>query len=337
MKLILIITMLTFQMSLTAQNKFITSTPSNTHETLVQQLYSKVSFPKSETPNWEKVSELFIDQMCDDEIHFTNITSNKKSNTSNHTIVSYSILSEILKDTLTIEIALPVGYENNIDKEYNTIYLLDANYFFDEFEGSLDFLLKRGEGMTNIVKRLTESGDIPPSILIGIGYTEQQRSLFTMNEVSNFYDFLSKELIPYIESRLRASKSINDRLLFGYSGSAHFSTYVLLQDANKKQQTFNKFISISGVYKERTKVYNLEEKLSSDNNQNVFAGKRLFMGIGDRDPKKELLNAHRIFTKKLVNRGYSNFRLFNTEFTGRGHYDIPEIGFEEGLKWMFKK
>ena len=265
---------------------------------------------------------------------FSSINSAKEN--SNQPPTSFSIKSKKLNSIITIEIALPEGYNENSNKKYNSIYLLDANYYFDENEGTLDFLLQRGDGMKNIVKRLTENGDIPPSILIGIKYSEHQRGLFTMSNVDKFYEFFSEELIPKIDSVFRAKKSANDRLLFGYSGSAHFSTYALMSDVKQKKQTFNKFISISGVYNKNTQTYKLEEELAQTKNNKLFKGKSLFIAIGDSDPKTELLNAHREFSEKFSARNYTRFKLLNTEFEGRGHYDVPEFAFEEALKWIYK-
>ena len=250
---------------------------------------------------------------------------------------SFVIISEKLMDTLSIEVILPQGYGENPNKMYNSMYVLDAHYFFDADEGTLDFLLERGEGMTNIVKKLTDSKDIPPTILIGIGYTERQRHSFTMGKVDAFHAFFREDLIPRIESEFRASKKPYDRLLFGYSASAHFSTYVLLNDARYKTDTFGKFISISGVYGTKTETYKLEEDLAKAEDTELLSGKSLFIGIGGLDAKLALLKAHREFVKKLVDRKYKGVNLRSTEFQNHGHYDVPEFAFEEGLKWIFRE
>ncbi len=250
--------------------------------------------------------------------------------------MDFSISSQKLEDDLSIQIALPEEYQDFPDREYNSIYLLDASYFFTE-TGTLDYLMEdRGEGMAKIVQDLTQNGQIPPSVLIGIGYTEAQRGRFTMGrQVPNFYEFFTDELIPEIESKCRVSKSAKDRVLFGYSGSAQFSTYALMYDAYTGSETFNKFISISGVYDRYQPVYALEEEIFQELDKDVFAGKSLFIAVGANDPKTKLLNDHRAFTEKLMGRGYTDFRLYSTEFPGRGHYDIPEFAFAEGMIWMF--
>jgi enterochelin esterase-like enzyme len=249
----------------------------------------------------------------------------------------FSICSQRLQDSISVEIALPEGYDDCPNKEYTSIYLLDANYFFDEAPGTLDDFLERGEGMTRIVQSLAQSGRIPPSVLIGIGYTEAQRSKYTIDDVASFYAFFADELIPGIESRYRVSRSGEDRVLFGYSGSAHFSTYALLFDVYTGAETFAKVISISGVYDSSLEAYRLEERIFQELDAHAFSGRSLFVAVGADDPKLELLNAHRSFVERLTSRGYTDFRLISTEFPGKGHYDIPEFAFSEGLISLFSE
>jgi len=252
------------------------------------------------------------------------------------TVFDFPFSSQKLEDDLTIQIALPAGYEESPDVEYDSIYLLDANYFFTA-TGTLDYLMTvRGAGMAQIVQDLIRDEKIPPSILIGIGYTEAQRSRFTMgSKVEAFYEFFTDELIPEIESRFRVSTSAQDRLLFGYSGSAQFSTYVLIHEASTETETFNKFISISGVYDRYQVLYRPAEAIFQGSDTDVFAGKSLFIAVGTDDPKTQLVNAHRAFTEELASREYADFRLYHTEFEGKGHYDLPEFAFAEAMIWMF--
>ncbi len=235
---------------------------------------------------------------------------------------------------LSIKIALPEDYEDFPDKEYTSVYLLDASYFFGE-TGSLDYLIERREGMAKIVQNRIQDEKIPPVILIGIGYTEEQRMELTTRDVVEFYEFFTDELIPQIESECRVGKSGKDRILYGYSASAHFSTFALMQDVYTGVETFNKFISISGVYESYRPAVKLEEKIFQELDQHAFSGKTLFIVVGASDPKQDLLRAHRAFTKKLRGREYVDLRLNSKEFSGKGHYDIPELAFEQGLIWAF--
>jgi predicted alpha/beta superfamily hydrolase len=241
--------------------------------------------------------------------------------------------SEHVNGDLTIQIAFPKGYDDSTT-EYQSIYLLDGNYFFNETCG-LEYLIEPEEGMAKIVQRLIDQEKIPPSILIGIGYTETQRTSYTGINSLNFHHFFTEELIPEIESRYKVSKSADDRILFGYSGSAHFSTYALLYETYNANKTFDKFISISGAYDLLTPIIDLEEDLYNDFGNDRFTNQSLFIGIGQNDPKTSLVNAHTEFTEKFLGRNHINLRLTNIVFEGKGHYDIPEFAFQEAMIWLF--
>ncbi|MCP4421850.1 MAG: alpha/beta fold hydrolase [Chloroflexi bacterium] len=287
------------------------------------------------TPHADTFRQILLDFLEDLRATLTPTETVESTATLVPECADFETFPQNVPGSLLIRIALPNEYENYPDKEYNTIYLLDANYFFDESPGILDYLLERGEGMTKIVQTLTENGAIPPSILIGIGYTEEQRNIFTTNQAENFYSFFTDELIPEIESKCRVSKSGQDRTLFGYSGSAHFSTFALMQDVYTGVETFSKFISISGVYDSYQKAVQLEETIFQELDAPAFSGKTLFIAVGADDPKTALLTAHREFTEILVGRDYANFNLYSTELAGKGHYDIHEFAFSEGLTWVF--
>ncbi len=246
-------------------------------------------------------------------------------------VLCFPIQSQILGDILEVKIALPESYNDLPQQKYSSIYLLDASYFFDDDPGTLDEYLVRGEGMTNIVHDLIKERKIPPSILIGIDYSEEQRMKYCLEEAPSFYRFFTEELIPVMESKFRVSKQAKDRVLFGYSGSGHFSTYALLNDVYAGAETFGRFISISGVYDPSLPACQLEETIFTEMGENAFKDRNLYMALGADDPKEELANAHREFAKKLTGRGYSRFNLKSVEFPGKGHYDIPEFGFREGL------
>jgi enterochelin esterase-like enzyme len=247
----------------------------------------------------------------------------------------FPLFSQVLQDTLTIKIALPEGYDPTTDQRYTSIYIQDANYFFDDAPGLLDEYLVRGEGMTKIVRSLEEEGKIPQAVLIGIGYSEEQRDRFTRENANQFYDFFKEDLIPLIESKYKVSLSGQDRVLFGYSSSGHFSTYVLFSDVSNNQMTFSKFISIAGVYYPELAVYSLEEKLFQEKGVINLFGRSLYLVIGSNDSKTRLLNEHRNFTNRLVGRGFANFNLIHEEFPEKGHYDIPEDAFKAGLIRLF--
>ncbi|MHA2249956.1 MAG: alpha/beta hydrolase-fold protein, partial [Candidatus Kariarchaeaceae archaeon] len=138
----------------------------------------------------------------------------------------YSFDSKQMQASIQIKLSLPDGFKSNPDKEYNTIYLLDAAYFFEEI-GSLDTLFgdSRKGGMKTILQSLIDNETVKPSVLVGIKYDETVRNRYVINNAAQLYSFFELELIPDIESRCRVSTSAEDRTIIGYSSSAHFTTY----------------------------------------------------------------------------------------------------------------
>ncbi|MBI9050853.1 MAG: hypothetical protein JEZ00_15640 [Anaerolineaceae bacterium] len=245
------------------------------------------------------------------------------------------MFSNLLQENITLKISLPDEYKETQVSTYTSIYLLDANYFFDDAPGLLDDYLVRGPGMCNIVHQLTSEGKIPCSVLIGIGYTEEQRDQFTRTRPEQFLKFFKEELIPLVESKFSVGKSAMDRVLFGYSSSAHFSTFALMDNVYHGNQTFSKYISISGVYYEELEAYKLEEKINQQRASSSFSGKSLYMAIGSVDDKTRLVEHHSTFINKLQYRNYKNFNWVSEIYEGKGHYDIPEVAFAKGLTWLF--
>lgn len=235
---------------------------------------------------------------------------------------------------IAIKIALPVDYDNS--QNLPSIYLLDANYFFSE-SGTLDHLLDRRDGMTAITSRLMTNQDIPSSILIGIGYSENQRNKFMIDDVESFYGFLKNQLIQEVEARCKVSKSPRDRVLYGYSGSAHFTSYALVKDVNDGIHTFDNFISVAAAYFQiigsgSNKVYGQLDEIFQNKGVDAFSNRSLYLAVGTDDG---LYNESLNFANTLQNQSYQHFNFKYEEYEGFTHSNIPELAYENGMKWIY--
>ena len=149
----------------------------------------------------------------------------------------YIIKSNILQEDRPIIISLPIGYENNKDT-YPVLYLLDG--------------LGNIKHQVGTVELLTESGIVPPMIIVAIESLDRARDLTPSNAgednyigtkagipqsggAPEFLEFLEKELIPFVESNFRTHPY---RLLEGHSFGGLFCTYTLMN----KPELFNSFI-----------------------------------------------------------------------------------------------
>lgn len=150
----------------------------------------------------------------------------------------YNLKSQILHEERPIIISLPHGYENN-DANYPVLYLLDG--------------LGNIKHEIGTVELLTDSGIIPPMIIVAVESLDRSRDLTPSSAgqgvygglgnsgiaqsggAPKFLQFLEDELIPYVESKFRTYPY---RLLEGHSFGGLFSTYVLME----KPDIFDAFI-----------------------------------------------------------------------------------------------
>ncbi|PTB97424.1 hypothetical protein C9994_02950 [Marivirga lumbricoides] len=139
------------------------------------------------------------------------------------------MFSKYIQDYRTVKIYLPKDYSEG--EKYPTIYTLDGEWMFEP-----------GFMTTKI---LSDCDVIPKSIVVGIFHKNRNEDLEINWETgefvkgsSNFFSFLTKELVPKIDS-IYSSSGFN--VLIGHSNSATFSHKVLTQ----KVQPFNGVIALS--------------------------------------------------------------------------------------------
>lgn len=140
-----------------------------------------------------------------------------------------SIFSTKIQDYRTIKIFLPKDYSK--EEKYPTIYTLDGEWMFEP-----SFMA---------TKTLSDFDVIPKSIVVAVFHKNRNEDLginwktgeFTTGSY-NFNHFLTKELIPKIDSTYSTS---GFNVLIGHSNSATFSHKVLTQS----EQPFNGVIALS--------------------------------------------------------------------------------------------
>jgi predicted alpha/beta superfamily hydrolase len=110
------------------------------------------------------------------------------------------IASERLNSVRRIKIKLPRGYDENADIKYPVIIVFDGDYLFEPVTGQVDFQ--------------TYFDDMPSSIVVGImqggerEYDSHYDALtgLPMDSGQRFHEFISDELLPYIDKKYNTSK-----------------------------------------------------------------------------------------------------------------------------------
>ena len=240
----------------------------------------------------------------------------------------YILKSEILQEDRPIIISLPIGYENN-KNAYPVLYLLDG--------------LGNIKHEVGTVELLTESGIIPPMIIVAIESLDRARDLTPSNAggdayagadtdipqsggAPKFIQFLEKELIPYVESNFQTHPF---RILEGHSFGGLFSTYALMN----KPELFNAFIIQAPALwwnKEEMTGQAKEFFKSKDSlNKSVYFGTGGAEGWGMR---QELVR----YVDVIKNNPPKNFRWKHEEIVGDEEHDDSRLLLNYyGLKFVF--
>lgn len=144
------------------------------------------------------------------------------SKTTDYTLVTLKLKSNVLSEERTVVVQLPKSYAGNPDKKYPIIYRLD---------GAANLIL-----MNAILEDLQSQNAAPEVIIVAIENTDRTRDMFpTVNLDPNgpvgfggggakFLSFITTELIPLVESKYR----VHDfRVIAGGSAAGVFSLYAL--------------------------------------------------------------------------------------------------------------
>jgi uncharacterized protein len=257
--------------------------------------------------------------------------------------------SKILDREMNIFIKLPVTYLLDKEKKYPAWYYTDANRAFSM--------------MANIVSIF----EIPPQnqeeiILVGIGYKIRDmgdwadyrtRDLTPVNIPSTdeywdkalsqmtgrefnvksggsdkFLDFISKELIPFIESNYRVSSG--ERCLGGYSYGGLFSLYALFT----RPELFTKYFagSPSISYGDEL-LFNLEKKFASTHKD---LNARLCMTVGGKEDSVTIADMNRM-ASTLRSGNYPGLSVESFVFPDEWHQSCMAAALMRGFTVLSKK
>ena len=152
----------------------------------------------------------------------------------------YTIHSEILGDDRSFIVNLPEGYEST-ELRYPVLYVLDAEYFYYQAHGALQFLSECGYNTNR---------PVPQMILVAVLGGDRNRDFTpthapvqgplrfpTSGGAAAYLEHVEKELCPFINANFRTSGSI----LAGWSLGGLFAFYTFLQ----KPELFAAYIAIS--------------------------------------------------------------------------------------------
>ena len=143
-----------------------------------------------------------------------------------------SLSSQKLGETRQIKIQLPRNYEENTDKRYPVVVVLDGDYLFEPVAGMVDYYSYWEDAPEMIVVGINQDG-----IRMNDTYYSDQNFL-PEGKGAKFFEFIGMELLAQIDQKYRTA---NFRIIVGHDFTSNFINYYLL----KANPIFQGYINLS--------------------------------------------------------------------------------------------
>ena len=233
----------------------------------------------------------------------------------NNTIYD-KIYSDKLSAEREITIQLPRDYNLDEEKRYPVFIVFDGDYLFEIVSGNVDYM--------------SFWGDIPEAIVVGINQIDSRYNdtsvvdniNFTpISSTANFFEFVSQELIPYINKNYRTT---NFRVAVGHERTANFINFFLI----KKVPIMNGYIAVSPKYTKKMKEYLAQYLISSS--QNIY----YYLSTSNEDFQsisEDVLD----FNQRLDSLNNENIHYKFQNLVIPSHYTLPAYTIPYSIENMF--
>lgn len=225
-------------------------------------------------------------------------------------------------------VALPNSYGEG-ERRYGVLYVLDADYSFAIARNDVEHLSDRNHLEPLIVVgvayggplryRLNRTRDYTPTHTLEGGYGREMQK--HSGGGPQFRDFLTKELVPYIDKVYRTDPG--KRALSGHSYGGLFTTWTLLTTGSS---VFDRFIIVSPSYW-------YDDELIFRVLESAKPGGRVYMAAGDLENSIMARDLRR-FAKLLEKRDAVTLRY--EVLDNETHNSIFPSAFSRGLRFVFE-
>jgi len=231
---------------------------------------------------------------------------------------SASIKSARTGATYDLQIYLPPSYAGG-SAAFPVIYALDGD--------ALNPPVSRFQNLKEILERRRVE-----AILIGIGGTARRSTDYTFPGALPYHEFLTAELVPFIESRYRSDAG--RRILTGLSLSGSMTGHALFLEGASGTLTFSHFLSFEGSYGfQKDNTYSLEQKMY-DAQQGKTLKATLILARCSDTSACNYVPVGDIY-EKLLQRAYAGFTLVDKIYsTSHVATDLP--AFEDAISMIFE-
>ncbi len=220
-----------------------------------------------------------------------------------------------LGETREIKIQLPRNYDENTDQSYPLFLVFDGDYMFEAVAGNVDYY--------------SYWEDMPEAIVVGINqsdtrnddcYYSEQNDL-PVESGANFFEFISMELLPYINSTYRTENFI---VAVGHGETANFINYYML----KPKPLFQAYIVVSPSLAPSMNDY-ISQRLQQYETKLFY-----YLATASNDIKSIKKDAETLNTtiSSIDNKNI----LYNFDnFEGATHYSAPAHAIPKALESIF--
>ena len=226
-----------------------------------------------------------------------------------------------------IYIHFPAEYEQNLEKKYPVLYVLDGQWDFKLIAAICGSLVFDEFIPETIIAGITYTGDNPDySALRAIDYTPAtDREFPGSGEGPKFLAFLKEELLPFIESNYRADTS--QSVLMGSSFGGTFTLYAMFSEPT----LFRSYIASSPALPFADNFTFKQEADYAANCQDLPV--RLFISVGELE---ELMQPVQEFIRVLRDRAYRGLEMQTRIIEGERHAGNKPEAFNRGLRFIFQ-
>jgi predicted alpha/beta superfamily hydrolase len=242
--------------------------------------------------------------------------------------------SAIVGDDYKLSVALPPGY-NTSHSSYPVLYVTDANSNF--------------AAAAQTTKRLIQEKQIPPMIVVGIGYrTDSLAKILRLRDMTPDHDpslrrshagrsslflrFIKEELMPYVQKSYNAS---SDASYAGMAIGGVFGLYVLFHDP----ETFHRYLIASpSIWYDSSVIFKTEQDYTRTHHD---LSARAFLSVGGREESEANFTRMETNIKRLeealLTRHYSSLHLRTQVLDGETHFSVYPAALTAGLPYLFQK
>lgn len=255
-----------------------------------------------------------------------------------HTVQKFTMYSIAVKDSCYISVQLPLKYNADSARKYPVVVLTDANFYFPM--------------LAAILHQYEKGGLLPPLILVGVGY----KSFETMNALRvrdylypkaipsdemkapggglNYYHFITRELLPKIDSSYRTENK--KRTLLGHSFGGYFSLLALGQQLIEHHNYFDSFISASpSLWYNNNYLFQLPQQLKKMPLNDTL---NVLLSAGALEtPKEWTIDPVQKMNSRLKDAKIDKLKLSSVIYTDADHMDNGLISFISGLEKIYQK